>query len=43
MIEQDLGKEVSRRMAHDDRRLVQPAHDPLEVLGDSRDSESINR
>jgi hypothetical protein len=43
VIEQDLGKEASCRVAHDDRRFVKLAYDALEVLDDRRDSQSLNR
>ena len=43
MIEQDLGKEASRRVAHDDRGLLQLAYDSFVVLDDPRDGQSLDR
>ena len=43
MIEQDLGKEASSRVAHDDRRAIELAYDVLKVFDDRRDSQSLNR
>jgi hypothetical protein len=43
VIEQDLGKEASCRVAHDDRSSIELAYDVFEVLDDCRDGQSLNR